>query len=95
MLFPIKEEGAMKIEEVIWFDRYMILSELGRGSGSIVYLARHQKLGEYRVIKQIMKNTDSTWKIREAEILNYLKHPKIPEIYDIEEDETAYYITGV
>jgi serine/threonine protein kinase len=92
MLFPIKEEGAMKIEEVIWFDRYMILSELGRGSGSIVYLARHQKLGEYRVIKQIMKNTDSTWKIREAEILNYLKHPKIPEIYDIEEDETAYYI---
>ncbi len=31
----------MKIEEVIWFDRYMILSELGRGSGSIVYLARH------------------------------------------------------
>lgn len=85
-------EGAMEIEEVIWFDRYMILSELGRGSGSIVYLARHQKLGEYRAIKRISKDAGSAWQIREAEILNHLKHPKIPDIYDMEEDEESYYI---
>ncbi|MCI8488892.1 MAG: protein kinase [Lachnospiraceae bacterium] len=69
-----------------------MLSELGRGSGSIVYLVRHQKLGEYRAVKRISKEPEFTWKIREAEILNHLRHPQIPHIYDIEEDEEAWYI---
>lgn len=85
-----KERG--NIQEVILFDRYLVLSELGRGSGSIVYLVRHQKLGEYRVVKKILKDSDSAWKIREADILNHLKHPQIPCLYDIEEDDEAYYI---
>ena len=72
--------------------RYQVLSELGRGSGSIVYLARHQKLGEYRAIKRIQKGPESIWKVREANILNCLNHPQIPRIYDMEEDEDAYYI---
>ena len=57
MLFPKIKEGARKIQEVILFGRYLVLSELGRASGSIVYLARHQKLGEYRVIKRIVKDS--------------------------------------
>ncbi len=85
-----KERG--NIQEVIWFDRYLVLSEIGRGSGSTVYLVRHQKLGEYRAVKRILKNADSAWQIRESVILNHLKHPKIPRIYDMEEDEEAYYI---
>ena len=92
MLFPLKQEGARNIKEVIWFDRYLVLSEIGRGCGSTVYLVRHQKLGEYRAIKRISKQSDFTWKIREASILNHLKHPQIPNIYDMEEDEEAYYI---
>lgn len=92
MLFPKIKEGARKIQEVILFGRYLVLSELGRASGSIVYLARHQKLGEYRVIKRIVKDSGSAWKVREAEILNHLKHPGIPDIYDMEEDEEAFYI---
>ena len=72
--------------------RYQVLSELGRGSGSIVYLARHQKLGEYRAVKRISKEPDFAWKVREANILNHLNHPQIPRIYDMEEDEEAYYI---
>ena len=92
MLFPKKQEGARNIQEVIWFDRYLVLSELGKGSGSTVYLVRHQKLGEYRAVKRISKKSDSTWKIREVSILNHLKHPQIPAIYDMEEDEEAYYI---
>lgn len=91
MLFP-KKEGAKYIKEIIWFDRYLVLSELGKGSGSTVYLVRHQKLGEYRAVKRISKKSDFTWKIREASILNRLKHPQIPKIYDMEEDEEAYYI---
>lgn len=85
-----KERG--NIQEVIWFDKYLVLSEIGRGSGSTVYLVRHQKLGEYRAVKRILKDSDFTWQIRESDILNHLKHPKIPQIYDMEEDEEAYYI---
>ena len=92
MLFPIKQEGARNIQETILFDRYLILSELGRGSGSIVYLVRHQKLGEYRAAKCIPKNSDYAWQIREAMILNHLKHPQIPIIFDMEEDEDSFYI---
>ena len=76
-----------KIQEILLFGRYLILSELGRGSGSKVYLARHQTLGEYRAIKQISKKSDFAWKVREARILNRLNHPKVPKLYDMEEDE--------
>lgn len=93
MLFPIKRGRSERIiQEVIWFDRYLVLSEIGRGSGSIVYLVRHQKLGEYRAVKCISKKSDFAWQIREAAILNHLKHPQIPVIYDVEEDEESYYI---
>lgn len=80
------------IQETILSGRYRLLSELGRGNGSVVYLARHQRLGEYRAVKCIPKDSDFTWQIREAEILNHLKHPQIPIIYDVEEDEESYYI---
>lgn len=91
MLFP-KKEGAREIQEVFLPGRYRILSELGRGSGSVVYLAMHQKLSEHRALKRIQKDSDAAFRIREAEILNCLKHPQIPTIYDVEEDEDAYYI---
>lgn len=81
-----------KIQEILLFGRYLILSELGRGSGSKVYLARHQTLGEYRAIKQISKKSDFAWKVREARILNRLNHPKVPKLYDMEEDEDSYYM---
>lgn len=82
----------MKIQGTILSGRYQILSEIGRGSGSIVYLARHQKLEEYRAVKCILKEPDSIWRIREADILNHLNHPRIPRIYDMEEDHEAFYL---
>ena len=79
-------------QEIIWFDRYLVLSEIGRGSGSKVYLVRHQKLGVYRAVKRIFKDSDAVRKVWEATILSRLKHPRIPKIYDVEEDENAYYL---
>lgn len=87
-----KRKERISIQETLLSDRYRLLSELGRGNGSIVYLARHQRLGEYRTVKCIPKDSDFTWQIREADILNHLKHPRIPVIYDVEEDEKSYYI---
>ncbi len=81
-----------KIQTFIWSDRYQFLSEIGRGSQSKIFLVRHRQLGEYRAVKCISKNTDTSWQIREAKLLNHLKHPRIPIVYDVEEDENFYYI---
>lgn len=80
------------IQEFIWSDRYRLISEIGRGSHSVIYLVRHQQLGEYRAVKCISKEEGNSWQIREARLLNHLKHPRIPVIYDVEEDKNFYYI---
>ncbi|MCM1258161.1 MAG: serine/threonine protein kinase [Roseburia sp.] len=93
MLFPRKKGRSDKnIQEFIWSDRYQFLSEIGRGSQSKIFLVRHRQLGEYRAVKCISKEEGSSWQIREAKLLNHLKHPRIPIVYDVEEDEKFYYI---
>lgn len=93
MLFPRKSGRSDKnIQEFIWSDRYQFLSEIGRGSQSKILLVRHRQLGEYRAVKCISKEEGSSWQIREAKLLNHLKHPRIPIVYDVEEDEKFYYI---
>ena len=75
------------------FDRYELLSELGSGIAGKVYLARHLKLETYRAIKCISKTRSMPSSIlSEANILAKLRHPGIPIVYDIEEDEAFYYI---
>lgn len=75
------------------FDRYELLSELGSGAAGKVYLARHLKLETYRAIKCISKTRSMPSSIlSEANILAKLRHPGIPIVYDIEEDEAFYYI---
>ena len=77
----------------ILFDRYELLSELGSGAAGKVYLARHLKLETYRAIKCISKTRSMPSSIlSEANILAKLRHPGIPIVYDIEEDEAFYYI---
>ena len=58
-----------------------------------MYLARHLKLETYRAIKCISKTRSMPSSIlSEANILAKLRHPGIPIVYDIEEDEAFYYI---
>ena len=72
--------------------RYKKIRELAVRSGSSVYLVRHTRLGEYRTVKVISKQPEFSWQIREAEILSHLKHPDIPRLYDVEEDEESFYM---
>lgn len=66
---------------------------LGRGGTCTVYLGEHVLLQSFRAIKQIeKKNPFYEGLIKEASILKNLKHPNIPIIYDIEEDEQYAYI---
>lgn len=66
---------------------------MGRGGTCTVYLGEHILLQSSRAIKQIeKKNSFYEGLIKEASILKNLKHPNIPMIYDIEEDEQYAYI---
>lgn len=82
----------MAIED-IWFSKYRVISKLGCGGTSEVYLARHVVLDTYRAIKRIPKKHKAYGKLmKEVHILKSLKHPNIPIVYDIEEDEKYSYI---
>lgn len=69
--------------------KYIIISVLGRGGMSTVYLSRHMTLGKERAIKEICREDCSCYEwlrqrlIREANILKELDHPNLPEIIDI------------
>ena len=77
----------------ILFGKYEIISTLGTGNFGTVYLSKHTILECYRAIKIIPKTTSMTDSLlHEAQLLKSLQHPGIPCLYDIEEDEIAYYL---
>ena len=79
--------------EQILFGKYAVTGLLGAGANGQVYLARHRILEQDRAIKRIPKSVpDSSSFLSEAELLKSLKHPGIPIIYDIEEDDDYYYM---
>ena len=83
----------ISIINTILFRKYHVLSLLGSGGSSSVYLAEHTKLNHFRAIKCIPKHSvRGASGYPEASLLMSLKHPGIPMIYDIEEDDTYFYI---
>ena len=74
--------------------KYRFVSCIGQGNSSEVFLAEHRKLKAYRAVKCISKTAHSMQPqfLLEANILKNLKHPGIPTIYDVEEDDKNYYI---
>jgi tetratricopeptide (TPR) repeat protein/predicted Ser/Thr protein kinase len=70
---------------------YEILREIGRGSSSVVYLARQNSVDRLVAIKTIsLAVADETWvnrQRREASILSRLQYSGIVQIYDVVEAE--------
>ena len=83
-----------ELENTILFGKYEIISCLGQGSFSTVYLSRHTILETYRAVKLFPKTSSPFVSLlSEAKLLKSLKHPGIPQIYDIYEDnEYLYFI---
>ena len=80
-------------EQILLFGKYRVLRQLGGGASSQVYLAEHVKLKTYRAVKRISKAHPLQSQFRlEAKLLKNLSHPSIPIIYDIEEDESYFYM---
>ena len=75
------------------FGKYQLCRVLGRGRSATVYLAKHTALEEYRAIKQVAKSCMDYERFRqEALILKNIRHPGIPMVYDLEEDESFRYL---
>ncbi len=75
-------------------DKYRIVSSLGEGNSSQVFLVEHRKLKAFRAVKCLKKSALllQPQLLLETDILKNLKHPGIPTIYDVEEDDEYYYI---
>ena len=74
-------------------NKYEIIKQLGNGSNSFVFLAKHKTLDSMRAIKVISKdisNYDTI--VSEALLLKSLNHKGIPLIYDVEEDNDNFYL---
>lgn len=81
------------IENKVLFGSYEVLSVLGTGATSTVYLARHLRLKTYRAVKCISKTRSMPSSIyAEADIIDHLRHPGIPILYDLQEDESCIYL---
>lgn len=81
------------MQQQLLFGRYEVSGLLGAGANGQVYLARHRMLGQDRAIKCIPKTAPGHSRFQsEAELLKSLKHPAIPMIYDLEEDDEYYYL---
>lgn len=68
----------------ILHDRYLVLSEIGCGGMSTVYLGRDESLGVEVVIKENMFASLETARQfrREANLLASLRHPNLPRVTD-------------
>lgn len=81
----------MEIGRII-FGQYQILRLLGEGGTSQVYLAKNLKVGQLVAVKVLMKKNSTSHWLTEHQMLVELRHPAIPIIMDIEEDDQGYYI---
>lgn len=80
-------DGVIQKGDIL-FSRYRIEELLGTGAFGEVYLAEHLNLKVNRALKCISKYRDVyRTAVREADILKDLRHPAIPIIYDIEEND--------
>lgn len=78
--------------------KYKILSEIGHGGMSVVYMAINEKANKTWAIKEVRKdgkmdfNTVRQGLMAEIETLKKLKHPNLPSIVDVIEDEDSFII---
>ncbi len=86
--------------------KYKILSEIGRGGMSVVYMAINEKANKTWAIKEVRKdgqvNLESVQQnlTAETDMLKKLKHPHLPSIIDVIEQKEFFiivmdYIEGV
>ena len=78
--------------------KYKILSEIGHGGMSVVYMALNEKANKTWAVKVIRKdgkldfNVVRQGLVAEIETLKKLRHPSLPSIVDVLEDDDNFII---
>lgn len=81
------------MEQQLWFDKYRPVSVLSFFGHTEVFLTEHIILQELRVIKRVCLSSGNTEELRqEAEQMKKLRHPCIPRLLDLEQDDTYLYL---
>ncbi|MDD6193855.1 MAG: serine/threonine-protein kinase [Lachnospiraceae bacterium] len=76
----------------IFADRYRVVKTLYQSTATRVLLVKPQERDELLVVKCIRKQNTSTDIFLEANLLQDMRHPGIPILYEIIEDETTLYL---
>ena len=78
--------------------KYRLLSEIGHGGMSVVYLAMNERANKTWAIKEVRKDggTDAEvvqqGLVAETEMLKKLNHPHLPSIVDVIDTEDSFLI---
>ena len=78
--------------------KYRILSTIGRGGMSQVYLAINDKANKTWAVKEVRKDGGNSREIErqgliaETELLKKLNHPNLPSIVDVIDTKDSYII---
>ena len=78
--------------------KYKILSEIGRGGMSIVYMAINERANKTWAVKELRRDGILCYEavkqglLAETEILKRLRHNHLPSIVDVIEEEDGFYI---
>lgn len=79
-------------------NKYKIISEIGRGGMSVVWLAIHEKLDRMVAVKGFQKGKIESDKTvgallsTEIDILKKLEHPGLPTIFDVVDTDDMFFI---
>ena len=72
---------------------YQIIRQIGKGGSGVVYLAWHNNLKKYVVLKQLIVGTADTAFLRhEVDLLKNLHHTYLPQVYDFFEMDRKYFL---
>ena len=78
--------------------KYKILSEIGHGGMSNVYMAINEKANKTWAIKEVRKSGIVDFEsvkqglVTETNILKSLRHPNLPSVVDVMEDKDSFLI---
>lgn len=85
-------EGEVTVQFIL-FEKYQVESIVYESDTATVYKVVHLQMSACRIIKKILKKSiHQNSFYSEINILKSIRHPGIPIIYDVEEDNSAYYI---
>lgn len=78
--------------------KYKIIGKIGQGGMSVVYLAVNERANKYWAVKEVRKDGVKDYEVirqglaAETDLLKKLRHPNLPDIVDVIEDESTFLI---